>query len=146
MLRKLNKDNKVMFDLIGIAIMRFMEEKRFPFPGALLSKKHFQRVDTWRRGQTYIRLIRSVLDIHANSHWYNYYGYPSYKFCVNVFNAYCAVDMKIWNACTLYDTLPADFIKSTDRDHTPLKKRSRSSFELVTPESEKKSKLICLGC
>ena len=120
-----------------------MEEKRLPFPGALLSKKHFQRVNAWRRAQIYIRLIRSVLDIHANSHLYNY-GYPNYKFCVNVFKAYCAVDAKIWNACTLYGTLPADFIKSTDIDHTPLKKRSRSSFELVTPESETKCKLICL--
>ena len=143
MLRKLDKPNKEMFNLIGTAIMRFMEEKRLPFPGALLSKKHFQRVHAWRRGQIYIRLLRSVLDIHANSHWYNF-GYPSYKFSINVFNAYCAVDAEIWNACTLYESLPVDFIKSTDRDSTPLKKRSRSSFELATPESENKSKLICL--
>ena len=148
MLRNLTVD-EVMFDLIGDAMMRFMKDKSHPFPNALLSRKHFNRVPVWKKAQVYIRLIRNVLDIHANSHW-NKYGYVNYKFNVVVFNSYCEKNDEIWKLCKSYLNLPEDFVPPAPQAnqknlYTPTKKRSRSCFELSTPEHVSVTpKFICL--
>ena len=137
-----------MFNLIGDAIVKFMTEKKQPFPSAMLSQRHFNSVAVWKKAEVYVKLLRSVLNVHANAHWYNY-GYVNYKFSKNVFDAYCAKHEEIWKVCKVYQNMPEDFIRSDrkrkDMYNTPTKKRTRTGFELSTPENVTISpKLICL--
>lgn len=78
---------------VGTAIITFMKRKPLPFPNALLSKKHFRRVPTWKRAMVFIRLIRSVLGIHSNNHWNNF-SYDNFRSSTStrVFGNYCSTD------------------------------------------------------
>ena len=122
--------------------MGFMREKPHPFPNALVSKKHFNRIQVWRKGYIAVGLLKNVLEVPCNSHWYNY-GYQSYKFTKSVFETYCENDSLVWTKCDLYDSIPSDVITASSKT-TPVKKRSRSSFEVDTPEAPRVVKTICL--
>ena len=101
--------------------MNFMIEKGTPFPNALLFKRHFHLVSVWRRALIAVSLLRHLLSVPANSHWYNY-GYAAYKFAQAVFDAYCNTDPHIWKECSLYKSLSADVIAATSKSSPDGKK------------------------
>ena len=128
---------------MGTAILDFMRAKKNPFPNALLSKKHFNRIPVWRVANVVVSLLKYVLEINANQHWYNY-GYQAWKFTTTVFEAYCTKHDTVWIHCRYYQKLPDDYISMIPNMRTPVKKRSRSNFELDTPEDERSAKTVCV--
>ena len=66
-----------------------------------------------------------------------------YKFTKSVFETYCENDSLVWTKCDLYDNMPSDVMTASSKT-TPVKKRSRSSFEVDTPEAPRVVKTICL--
>ena len=69
--------------------------------------------------------------------------YQTYKFTKSVFETYCENDSLVWTKCDLYDSVTSDVITASSKT-TPVKKRSRSSFEVDTPEAPRVVKTICL--
>ena len=120
-----------------------MRKKRQPFPNAVLSKKHFQQIPVWRVGYVFVNLVKHVLDVTANSHWYNF-GYQAWKFTKTVFERYCEKHHSVWTHCKLYQELSEDCASMISKTSTPVKKRSRSNFELDTPEAPRLVKTVCL--
>ena len=81
----------------------------------------------------------------SNKRWNNF-GYENFKFNQKVFQTYCDRDALIWPQCKLFQAMPK-FIVTASSSSTPTKKRTRSSFEVDTPEGvvEKSPvKTICL--
>ena len=84
---------------------------------------------------------------HANKHW-NKFGYDNYKLNIHLFEKYCCQDMEILNSSVEYNKLPKE--KKGDVFNTPKKnavkkrKRTRTTFELSSPEVTKECKIICV--
>ena len=124
--------NKEMYDVVGAAMIGFINQKAGAFPKATLSQRHFQLVPVWKRANIAIRLFSHVLDFHTNHHWYKF-KYESYKFITSVFKAYCAADEQIWGVCKEYAKMPKDV--SSAKTTPPRKKRTRNMFEVATPDN-----------
>ena len=140
MLRKMIY-NKEMYDVVGAAMIGFINQKAGAFPKATLSQRHFQLVPVWKRANIAIRLFSHVLDFHTNHHWYKF-KYESYKFITSVFKAYCAADEQIWGVCKEYVKMPKDV--SSGKTTPPRKKRTRNMFEVVTPPKNQPEEVICV--
>ena len=150
MLRRL-ADEGDLHKLVGDAILLFIQKKRAPFPGALLSKKHFLEFAAWKRAFIFVKLVRELTGQHANKHW-NKFGYENWKLNKRLFRTFCEKDDDIWKVCPLFQKLPDTFTppasSSTSKETaTPRRKqRTRKRFELSSPEGKtpKKIKTICL--
>ena len=78
----------------------------------------------------------------ANKRWNNF-GYENFRFSQKVFQTYCDRDALIWPQCKLFLGMPKFIVTAS----TPTKKRTRSSFEVDTPEGivdKSPVKTICL--
>lgn len=138
-------DYKKMFQLVGDALVQFIQNKISPFPGASSCQESFLSVAAWKRALVYINLIRYVTGLHANNHWYKY-GYREYKQNKKLMDNYCLADKTIVMASTKFQRLPKKV--ETGAESTPAKskkRRTRDVFELSSPEmQQKKKKIICL--
>lgn len=132
-----------LYKLVSNAIVAFMEKKRSPFPGALLSQSHFLNVPAWKRGIVYINMTRHVTATPANRHWHKY-GYENYKTNIRMMDAYCRLDSTIVKSGDKFLSMPEDIeVKTPDR--RTRKKRTRDSFVLSSPEMQPKvRKIVCL--
>ena len=138
---KLKRHDK-SYEFLGNSIVRFLSMKSNPFPLGTSSKKHLLNIPEWKRAMICINIVRYVTKCHANHHWYKF-GYQNYKFNRRMFDAYCSLDDDIMSSSTVFQQLPDDHVS------TPVqtsKKRSRTSFELSSPEMQKnhRRKIICL--
>ena len=138
---KLKKYDKC-HELLGDSLLRFISLKTNPFPSATESKKHVLNIPAWKRAMICINLVRFVTKCHANHHWYKF-GYKNYKFNKRMFDRYCSVDADILSSSPFFQQLPDEPV-STPPSKT--KKRTRSSFELSSPEMQTNSrrKIFCL--
>ena len=143
------QDYDGLHGLLGDAILSFIRAKRAPFPGAMLSKKHFLTYATWKRAFIFVKLMRELTCQHANKHW-NKFGYVNYRLNHLCFKFYCENDEKIWSCSSLFQEL-ADTWEDPARDDahsTPVKQRTRKRFELSSPEgnpvSTKRARIICI--
>ena len=146
-LRKLH-DIDGLYPLVGDAILKFVEMKRAPFPGALLSKRHFKKYATWKMAFIFVKLMRELTCSHANKHW-NKFGYGNYKLNKLCFKYFCDKAEEVWKQCILFKELPDEFQPKGDGPDTPIKQRTRKRFELSSPEGKnprtsKKAKTVCL--
>jgi hypothetical protein len=147
-LRKL-KDVDGLHGLVGDTIFLFVKSKRAPFPQAMLSQKHFLQYATWKMAFIFVKLVRELTCLHANKHW-NKFGYSNYKLNKICFRVFCDKANEIWSSSPLYNKLPEtwDPPSKNSSQTTPIKRRTRSRFELSSPEagkcSVKRARIVCL--
>ena len=132
-----------MFRVVGDALVAFIAKKHNPFPNAMKSKEIFMVIPPWKRGYTYINMVRWGAEIPANSHWFKY-GYRSYKENRIMFENYCIHDDAIIRASTAFKAIPDQVTQFTPKKKR--KRRSREKFELSSPEcvSKKTRKIVCV--
>ena len=137
---KLKKYDK-SYEFLGNSIVRFVSMKTNPFPLATSSKKHLLNIPGWKRAMICINLVRFVTKCHANRHWYKF-GYKNYKLNQRMFDIYCSVDEEVMSSSTVFQQLPDEHVSTPP---PTSKKRTRSSFELSSPEMQKpRRKIYCL--
>ena len=95
-----------MFSIVGNVIFTFIQNKRAPFPNAMLSQQSFWQVPTWKRAMIFVFVCRHVLDMYSTNKWKNY-GYEEFTFSYRLFNKYMKRDYDIMSSCEGLDKLPA---------------------------------------
>lgn len=124
------KQDGLNYQMLGDAILKFIQWKSSPFPMATSSKQAVREIPTWKRAMITINLVRYATDLFANHHWYKF-GYKNYKMNCRLFDLYCRHDEEILLSSKFFNGLPDTHVSTP-----PLtkKKRTRSSFELSSPE------------
>ena len=130
------KKNDEMYKMLGDAILKFIEKKPSPFAMATSSKQAFREIPTWKRAMITINLVRFATDIFANHHWYKF-GYQNYKTNRRLFDLYCRRDNEIISSSGFFKSLPDTHVCTPPPSK---KKRTRSSFELSSPEMPNNTK------
>ena len=126
---RLKKDGD-MYKMLGDAILKFIQAKPSPFPMATSSKQAVREMATWKRAMIAINLVRFATNIFANHHWYKF-GYQNYKMNRRLFDLYCRHDNEIISSSVFFNSLAAVHVSTPPPSK---KKRTRSSFELSSPE------------
>ena len=139
---KLKNNDPEMYKMLGDAILNFVRQKPSPFPMVTSSKKAVLEMPAWKRAMITINLVRFSTDIFANHHWYKF-GYQNYKTNRRLFDLYCRRDNEIMSSSGIFNSLPDDHVCTPPPGK---KKRTRSSFELSSPEMpnnlKKRNKIV----
>jgi len=126
-------DHNGLHNILGNAIIAFMEAKPTPFGAlALKSKKHFWRVRPYKRALTFVFLMRYVLGHKSQRQWKKF-KVSDLKFNSRCFTRWLDNDDAIFAKSTKFNDLP-----DTYQDACGKRKWSTSSDVTFSEESPTK--------
>ena len=127
------KDVDGLYNILGNTVIAFMREKPQPFlKDALASKQNFWRVPTFKRGVTFVFLIRYVLGFKSQNQWKRFTS-ADYKLNTRCFKRWNALEHKVFEQSEAYNDLP----EATEPEEEVLKRRASSSFSESSPVKRK---------
>ena len=118
-----------LYQMIGDAIISFVQVKPTPFPGMLLSKESFWKCPKWKRAMVFVFLVRHVLEMTSQKMWARF-TYADYRVNKRCFTRYMKKDQEIMERSLKYQKLPET---TTEKVVSKRKKTGYSSFSEESP-------------
>lgn len=141
-MKRLN-DEYGLFQVVADAIIKFMSIKPEPFlSNALRSQEDFWLVPSWKRGITFVFMLRFTLGLKCQPGWRKFTP-ADYKLNKRSFDRWMEKEDEVFQASTELYKLP-EFMPQTPASLANKKKRKVSVSEFSSTESPmKRSFVVC---
>lgn len=114
-----------LHELIGVALFKFISEKRNAFPNATISQEDFWSIPSYKRAMVWVFFLRFLLGMNGQKQWRKF-SLEDYKFNVRTFHRWIKKDKEIMGNCSSFKKLPEKKPELIKRIRKKGFKRTRS--------------------